>query len=431
MAMSVLLYLDRFALTPITSTILAELRLNEEEFGRAVGAFFFVYALCQVPAGWLSDRLGARWTLALYVVFWSLATIGLGLAVGLLAISVMRMVLGAAQAGAYPAAASLLKRWIPLAGRGRANTLVSMGGRAGNLLSLFATPALAVAASGWLGWQSGGWRVVLALYGVAGIIWAVLFAALYRDSPHEHPWCNDGERLLIDAPPATARATWSDYGRFLRGLVTSREMLLMCLINVSVNIGWVFLVTWLPRYLIVHHGEELGRYFRSPEVLAGLLTALPATAAIIGGLLGGAATDRFAARYGRTWGRRLPGLVAGFTVCGLYVIATQLTQLWPFVAVMIAIALVIDFGLGASWASFQDIGGRQVAMTLGVGNMCGNLGAAYFGWQIGDLAKSGRWNAVFVIAAIAMAVNATCWLSFDASRPIVREEPQPGRGTDG
>src|SRR2546421_52926 len=93
-AMALLLYLDRFALTPITSTVLRELKLDEEQFGRAVGAFFFAYALCQVPAGWLSDRLGARWTLALYVVGWSLAIFGLGLANSLLAVSMMRMVLG-------------------------------------------------------------------------------------------------------------------------------------------------------------------------------------------------------------------------------------------------------------------------------------------------------------------------------------------------
>ena len=61
-------------------------------------------ALLQVPAGWLSDSFGARWTLTPYIVGWSLATVGLGLAGGLVAISAMRILLGIMQAGAYPAA---------------------------------------------------------------------------------------------------------------------------------------------------------------------------------------------------------------------------------------------------------------------------------------------------------------------------------------
>ena len=166
--MAIVLYLDRFALTPITSTILRDLNLDEEQFGRAVGAFFLAYAFCQVPAGWLSDTLGARWTLALYVVGWSLATIGLGLAGGLVTVTTMRIVLGVTQAGAYPTAASLLKRRTPAASRARANTIVSMGGRAGNLLAQFLTPMLALAAASAIGWTTGGWRIVLAAYGALG-----------------------------------------------------------------------------------------------------------------------------------------------------------------------------------------------------------------------------------------------------------------------
>jgi nitrate/nitrite transporter NarK len=99
----------------------------------------------------------------------------------------------------------------------------------------------------------------------------------------------------------------------------------------------------------------------------------------------------------------------------------QLSGLWPFVAAMIAIAFTIDFGLGATWASYQDIGGRNVAAILGVGNMCGNLGAAMFGRLIGMLADNDQWNAVFYIAAGAMFTAACGWMLFNASRPVVRE----------
>jgi len=255
--MSVLLYVDRFALSPITSTILTDLKLDEEQFGRAVFAFFFAYALCQVPAGWLSDTLGARWTLALYVVGWSLATIGLGLAKGLVTIMAMRTLLGMAQAGAYPAAASLLKRWIPASGRARANNVVSMGGRAGNLLAQFLTPLLALGAAGLVGWQTGAWRLVLALYGALGLVWAAAFVWLYRDRPHDHPWCNEAERQLIGADgrvgfahlePTTAakhmkpeRPVGKAHPTNLAlAAVTSANLWLISIMGVAVNVGWVF-----------------------------------------------------------------------------------------------------------------------------------------------------------------------------------------------
>ena len=113
-AMAMLLYLDRYAISPVTGTLLAELKVSKEQLGRTIFfAFFFAYALLQIPAGWLSDAFGARRMLALYVAGWSLATIGMGLVNGLAAIFFVRFVLGVSQAGAYPTAASLLKRWFP------------------------------------------------------------------------------------------------------------------------------------------------------------------------------------------------------------------------------------------------------------------------------------------------------------------------------
>ena len=54
-AMSMLLYLDRYALSSLTNTLQLELHLDEEQLGRTFFAFFFAYGLCQIPAGWLSD----------------------------------------------------------------------------------------------------------------------------------------------------------------------------------------------------------------------------------------------------------------------------------------------------------------------------------------------------------------------------------------
>jgi MFS family permease len=530
-AMSVLLYIDRFALSPATDTIRAELKVSKTEFAEAVKAFFLAYALMQIPAGWLTDTLGARRTLTIYVVGWSLATIGLGLVRGLADISLARMLMGILQAGAYPAAAGLLKHWIPFGGRGGANSSVAMGGRLGGLFAFAFTEPLMLLAGRITGWETGRWQLVFMFFGALGLVWAAAFVWLYRDSPEEHPWCNDAERRLISGGNqveasggaanlwpiclgyflvnigwivlvswlprwivawqgpalagffsgekvavgllealamlvglvgtlalglATNRVMYGVVGRTaqryalpLADMARSKEVWLMCVINFTVNVGWIFLVTWLPQYLVETRGEAIHETVRSTigqtgsepaitalsaesekantqRIVAGLLTAATGLAGMLGSVLGGMATDRFVRRFGRAWGRRLPGLCAGFVVAGLYLIAPNLSNVWLFVGTMIAISLSIDFGLGATWASYQDIAGRHVASVLGVGNMCGNLGAALFGWLIGLLADADRWNTVFLLSAIAMTTLAICWLFFDASRVISREAGKAG-----
>ena len=76
MAMAFILYLDRICLAEIVKAVSfqQEVALTKEQIGRVLGVFFFSYALFQVPAGWASDRLGARPMLTLYIVLWSLFT---------------------------------------------------------------------------------------------------------------------------------------------------------------------------------------------------------------------------------------------------------------------------------------------------------------------------------------------------------------------
>ena len=59
---AVLLYLDRICIAEIAKldAFKNELGLSPTQTGAILSAFFFSYALAQVPAGWLSDRFGAR-----------------------------------------------------------------------------------------------------------------------------------------------------------------------------------------------------------------------------------------------------------------------------------------------------------------------------------------------------------------------------------
>ena len=91
------------------------------------------------------------------------------------------------------------------------------------------------------------------LYNIALVIFHLLFWKLFRETPAEHPWSNDAEDRLVSGretgkpPPVPGRIK----ARFppILPLIKSVPMWLMCLLQYGINIGWVFLVTWLPTYL--------------------------------------------------------------------------------------------------------------------------------------------------------------------------------------
>jgi len=143
--MAVLLYLDRFCVGIAEPFIRQDLGLTKQQMGNFMSAFFWTYALGQVPAGWMSDRYGARRMLTIYILTWSVFTALMGFAGGFVMLLITRAAYGLGQSGAYPTSSTIISRWIPLAGRGGASAIVSGGGRIGFMLAPLATTVLIVA----------------------------------------------------------------------------------------------------------------------------------------------------------------------------------------------------------------------------------------------------------------------------------------------
>jgi ACS family glucarate transporter-like MFS transporter len=406
--MAMLLYLTRFAPSPATDQMTQDLGVTREEFGRAVASFFFAYALLQIPAGLLLDFWSVRWPLAIFVFGWSIATGLMSLVDGLTGIMLCRIALGFTQAGAYPAAAAAIGRWFPKEERARANSSVATGGRAGGLIALALTPILMA--------LLGGWRIAFALYGVLGIFWAIAFVLWYRDSPEEHPFCGPAEakRILAGRDDAPASSiSWA-------ALLANRNVWLLAAINFLLNVGWIFLVTWMPTYLNDRFPNELIATFGSRDVASGILTAVTAIAGMAGNLGGGFLADFLLPRLGPVWARRLPGLCSAIGAAALYALAPAIGRPLLFVAAMALVYFLADLSVGALWATYQDVGGKLTASMLGWVNMCGNLGAAACVWQIGYLAEKRAWGIVFAISAVSLLFCGLCWLGVDPNVRLAR-----------
>ncbi|PYV15382.1 MAG: MFS transporter, partial [Acidobacteria bacterium] len=70
---SMLNYMDRATISIALPRLSADLGLGPSSKGVLLSAFFWSYALMQIPIGWLSDRVNLRWLYAGAFTLWSLA----------------------------------------------------------------------------------------------------------------------------------------------------------------------------------------------------------------------------------------------------------------------------------------------------------------------------------------------------------------------
>ncbi len=592
--MACLLYLDRFAVGIASEYIREDLRMTQTQMSWFISAFFWSYALSQVPAGWLSDRFGQRLMLTVYILAWSAFTGLLGLAASVWLVLHLRLYMGAAQAGAFPVCGGLIRAWFPISQRGTASSIIALGGRAGGVLAPILTAWLIVAFAtagaipnfdetdvlldhsfvmhlrdrdkselpedaltrelfhklpeslrtslttmegGFIIYETGrftglfsflndwipsfqagtggggrsttndhytekmrfvlphlnsslddaslltrdntsglrlsaqarrlldkretgaklsafetrllnrlaieaampkvikkfngrGWRPTLMLYGIVGLVVAFAFAWVGRNSPKQHPWCNEAERRLIDDEASlAAKAVEPRDAPFpCRAIVTSLSLWGNSAMQFFTNIGWLFVVTWLPRYLDKVHGVPLAEQ--------ALMTAVPTAAGIVGMLFGGRWTDLAARKLGLKWGRRLPiastRLLSafGYGICltlGILCTPDPATRWlpWAIIAGLSVMVMGVDLGVPATWAYAQDVGGKYTGAILGWANMWGNIGAAVapliYNAVLGETPSLTQWNTMFAVCAVAFILSGLCGLVLDATKPIMQD----------
>src|ERR1700741_3862856 len=84
-------YIDRTVLSAAAPRIQSQFHLSAVEMGVVMSAFFWSYALLQLPAGFLADRLGQKKVLGFAVLWWSLATAATGIANGFKSLVALRV----------------------------------------------------------------------------------------------------------------------------------------------------------------------------------------------------------------------------------------------------------------------------------------------------------------------------------------------------
>jgi len=262
-----------------------------------------------------------------------------------------------------------------------------------------------------------GWRPVMGVFGAFGLVVAVVFWIVVRDRPALHPGCNASEQAVIAAGRPAAQTSGGKTVRAvpIKQILKSRSLWLMCVSQWGGNVGWVFLVTWLPRYLFEVHSV--------PLLTRGWMAAIPLWVGWAGMLLGGWLTDRWVRRWGLRW--RVGPIVCGrmLGMCA-YLLCLLQPSAWAITALFAVVAFSADLSNPSSWAYKMDVGGQYVASIHGWANMWGNLGAAVSPLLLQLVVSGVGWNAAFLTCAGAFGLSATAVFFVDARIPVVPDEPQ-------
>ncbi len=268
-----------------------------------------------------------------------------------------------------------------------------------------------------------GWRPPMAIYGLAGIAMALLFWIVIRDEPRQHPRCNDQEIAFIERGlPSRTGQVRKPVGRApMRELITNVPMWMACVVQFTTVVGWIFLVTWLPRYLQEQHHIPLAQ--------RAVMLSVPMFVGWFGMLSGGWLTDQLAVSLGVRWGRILPISLSRFLAMAAYVVCLFEPSPWVAVACFSVVAFATDLGNPAIWAFSQDVGGRHVGSVLGWGNMWGNFGAAIGPPLLIAMCEvksttgvTHDWNIAFMICGAAFLISGLAALGMDPLTPIVQED---------
>ena len=388
---SALAYLMRNSIGAAESTVRGELGLSKDQSGLLMSAFFWPYALCQIPAAAFAQRVGFVRALSIFAVVWSVACAAFSFGDYRMMVGA-RVVMGVAQAGLVPAGVGMLARWFPRSMQGAASGAFAAAMSVG---SIVAAPLTAWMSTG------QGWRVMFVWYAVPGVVWAVWFFRRGREWPAVHAGVNSDELALIGSVTsgneARVESGW-------RGALVSVPVFLLCLQQVCRAAGYIFFASWFTTYLQEARGMTVVR--------SGVLTVLPLLGDVGGSFFGGVISDAVLRWTGSVRMARQVVSAVAMTCCAVLVGGSRWVEGSESAVLLISAGMFCAaVGNPCANAVAMRMGGVHVATLSALNNMCGNLGAAVFPLVVPVLLRSsGGWDAVLNVFVGLYFVASVAWL---------------------
>jgi len=401
MLMTFMAYADRINLAVTTPEIIKELHFTKIQIGTLQTIFFLCYALCQIPAGTVTEFFGHRRIIPLALAWWSVFTSLTAFCRDYSTWIVVRGLFGVGEAPIYPGLNTAFSQWFPRRERGRAVGMMVMGAKFGPALAI---PAATLIMLEW------GWRSVFVIFGAVGVFIALAYYLLLRTHPRESRFVNEAELEYIadgqaEIPSATkVMPPWKDLLR------SSQVWAVGAQFTAADYIQYVF-IAWLPVYLLEAHNFTLKQM--------GFAAALPELGFAFGTIACGVISDYLighglADAKSRAW---FAGL--GLFFCGVGLALTALsTGQWMTVLGLTLSLMSLGFTMNSAWTTCTDLAGKFAGTVSGWMNFWGNIVGGAAPMITAWIATNYGWQAAIFTTASTGLVGAACWLFVKPHKPL-------------
>lgn len=387
----IIAYMDRSNISIIAGPMMEDLNMNKAQFGLLASFFSLGYALMQVPSGILAEKFGPKKMLTIALLWWSAFTILTGIVKNHGLLYFVRFLFGVGEAPMYPSNAVFNSYWFNKNEKGRASSALLAGSYFGPVIAPIVTIAIM---------NAFGWQAVFYIFGLVGILIAILWVIIAKDLPEQHKMVNEAEkrfimetRDVVDTGKTTA--PWNVFfKRFSFYAIAAQYFVVQFVIT-------LFLY-WLPTYL----HEQYHVNFKEMGFIAGA----PWLAMFVIIMLGGTISDKILSLGKSKFVARSIIAILGFIVFCISLFFALTTNNLYLCIIGFCICLAgVGASMGMSWATATDLGRNFAGTVSGWMNLWGNIGGFLSPFLVGLLVDRIGWNSTLLLMLIPAVFAIIMW----------------------
>jgi MFS family permease len=347
----------------------ADVGIGAAAYGFGAGLFFIAYAIFELPSNVMMEKFGARVWLTRIMVSWGIVSFLMAFVQNEMMFYVLRFLLGAAEAGFFPAVIFYFARWVPAGQRGKATAIFIAGSSVAAALS-GPIAGMLLSLQGALGFR--GWQWLFGFEGLLSVVVGITVYFLLDARIEDAKWLTLKEKAALISAIASedARHTSSQDTKINRWkMLLNPQILLLCGIYFSVQLSIYANTFWLPSIVKQIPGTT--------DLSVGFLSAIPWVCAVV--------AMYFAAKWQDKATSKRPLLVAALLVAAVGTFAAAVAT--PVLALVFLAVAAMGFKSASPlfWTIPQSgLHPLVLAPAIAIINSLGNLGGfvAPFGFGI-------------------------------------------------